>query len=122
MCGILTIIDKNGINLTKAKKCLKILEKRGPDYNHYNLFDNKIFLGQTVLEIVGEYDKSNYVSNSKIYHLVFNGKVNSKRTGARIPKSRPENPQIWALGRPDPKSSKFFDFFKRNDDDFFFFF
>ena len=43
MCGILTIIDKNGINLTKAKKCLK--KSLSLQHKLINIFGNEITHG-----------------------------------------------------------------------------
>lgn len=72
MCGIFLCIDKN-INISKCIKCLNILKNRGPDYIHYNIHNNNIFLGQTVLSIVGEYDKTNFFNNN--YEILFNGEI-----------------------------------------------
>ena len=78
MCGILTILDLNGINILKAIKSLSILKKRGPDYTHYDIYNN-LFIGQTTLEISGKYDKSNFFSESKNFTISFNGEIyNSK--------------------------------------------
>ena len=46
MCGIFFCLAKNGINIGKCIECLNLLNNRGPDYQHYNIYNN-IFLGQT---------------------------------------------------------------------------
>ena len=63
--------DEN-IDLKKAIKSLELLKNRGPDYIHYDI-KNNIFLGQTVLSIVGKYKKSNFVKDN--YTLLFNGEI-----------------------------------------------
>lgn len=73
MCGILVIFDKN-LNKENAIKSLKILEKRGPDYTHYDIFNN-LFIGQTTLEISGKYSKNNFFSKSKNFQISFNGEI-----------------------------------------------
>ena len=77
MCGILFIYDNN-ININRAIKALDLLKKRGPDYTHYNIY-NQLFIGQTTLEISGKYDINNFTSDSNNYIISFNGEIyNSK--------------------------------------------
>ena len=73
MCGILVISDKS-LNKINAINSLKILEKRGPDYTHYDIIDN-LFIGQTTLEISGKYNKNNFFSESKNFQISFNGEI-----------------------------------------------
>lgn len=74
MCGIIFIVDKNGIDKKKALNSLKFLKKRGPDYEHYDIIDN-IFIGQTTLEISGKYHRDNFISKSKKFIISFNGEI-----------------------------------------------
>ena len=76
MCGIFFFLGKNGINIQKCIECLNIVEKRGPDFSHYTTHGN-IFMGQTVLSIVGNYKKENFRSGKK--EIIFNGEIYNYR-------------------------------------------
>ena len=75
MCGIFFCIDNN-LNIKKAIESLNILKRRGPDYLHYNI-QNNIFLDQTILSIVGKYNKNNFTNNE--YTILFNGEIYNYR-------------------------------------------
>lgn len=79
MCGIFIVISKKKLD---KKNCLSVLEnlkKRGPDdvkYNFYN--DELLFIGNTVLNIIGKLDKksrSPIKSQMGRYHIAFNGEI-----------------------------------------------
>jgi asparagine synthetase B (glutamine-hydrolysing) len=72
MCGIFFCLDKKNLNISKCIECLNLLKKRGPDFIHYDTINN-MFLGQTILSIVGEYKKSNFNSNNHL--ILFNGEI-----------------------------------------------
>ena len=59
MCGIFVVIPKSNkkLDIDKCKKALKDLDKRGPDWSLYEVTNN-IFLGQTVLSMVGKNKKN----------------------------------------------------------------
>lgn len=73
MCGILLIIDNN-IDIENSKKSLDLLKNRGPDSQHYTVY-NKIFMGQTTLEINGSYNISNFTNDNQSIQLIYNGEI-----------------------------------------------
>ena len=78
MCGIFCVVKKKGkIDLNKCRKTLLKLNHRGPDWNFYKTFDDKIFMGQTVLSMTGSEKKNlnNHFSKSKNSFLLFNGEI-----------------------------------------------
>ncbi len=78
MCGIFCVVKKRGkINSYKCKKTLSRLNHRGPDWNFYKIFDEKIFMGQTVLSMTGNKKKKieNHMSSSRNSLLLYNGEI-----------------------------------------------
>lgn len=78
MCGIFVVIPKSNkkLDIDKCKKALKDLDKRGPDWSLYEVTNN-IFLGQTVLSMVGKNKKNidNHYSQKKLFFILFNGEI-----------------------------------------------
>lgn len=83
MCGILTVVSKNGqkLDLAACRRALSYLTLRGPDYSSYHVWDNKVFLGQTILSITGEIYNSDehLISVSNRYQMIFNGEIYNYR-------------------------------------------
>lgn len=80
MCGILNIINKNKkpLDLALCRRAMAKIHNRGPDKRLYYQPENHIFLGQTVLSLVGNVaDKTEeYLwSPSKKYYISFNGEI-----------------------------------------------
>ena len=80
MCGILNIIDKKKRPLDRnaCGRALAKLYMRGPDFNFSYFPHDHIFLGQTVLSLVGEpkeNDNSYLWSKTKKYYISFNGEI-----------------------------------------------
>lgn len=73
MCGILLIFD-NKINIENSKESLKLLKNRGPDSLHFSIYD-KVFMGQTTLEINGSYNLSNFTNDNKNLQVIYNGEI-----------------------------------------------
>ena len=68
MCGIFCVIKKRGIlNREKCIKSLRKLNHRGPDWSFYKIYNENVFLGQTVLSMTGLSKKNinNNFSDSK---------------------------------------------------------
>ena len=79
MCGVLLIYSKKKkLNKNICKTALQTLEKRGPDKTLSNFFlNNKLFIGNTILNIVGpiKNEKNLYKSKSNRYKISFNGEI-----------------------------------------------
>ena len=78
MCGIFCVVKKKGkLDLNKCRKTLSKLNHRGPDWNFYKTFDDKIFMGQTVLSMTGSEKRNlnNHFSKTKNSILLFNGEI-----------------------------------------------
>tara|TARA_A100001015_G_scaffold106714_1_gene118443 strand:+ start:1716 stop:3461 length:1746 start_codon:yes stop_codon:yes gene_type:complete len=78
MCGIFCVIKRRGkINIDKCKKTLSKLNHRGPDWSFNKIFDDRIFMGQTVLSMTGVENKNinNNFSSSKNSFLLYNGEI-----------------------------------------------
>ena len=73
MCGILLIFD-NQIDIKNSKEALKLLENRGPDSQHFSIYNN-VFMGQTTLEINGSYNLSNFTNDNQNLQLLYNGEI-----------------------------------------------
>lgn len=73
MCGILLIFD-NQIDIENSKKALNLLENRGPDSQHFSLY-NRVFMGQTTLEINGSYNLCNFTNDNQSIQLIYNGEI-----------------------------------------------
>ena len=79
MCGIFIVINKKSqhLNVSKCKKALNQMYRRGPDWSFYKIPKNNVFIGQVVLSMTGKIKKDikQHYSNSKKYFIVFNGEV-----------------------------------------------
>ena len=78
MCGIFCVIKKRGIlNREKCIKSLRKLNHRGPDWSFYKIYNENVFLGQTVLSMTGLSKKNinNNFSDSKNSFILFNGEI-----------------------------------------------
>ena len=86
MCGILIVIRKNDTPLKEEAssfhRALSNLRFRGPDYEFETFPHERLYFGQTVLSLTGEFNKpsGDYLkSKSKRYQLVFNGEIYNYR-------------------------------------------
>ena len=83
MCGIFVVINKKSepLNLSKCKKALNEMHRRGPDWNFYKVINKNIFIGQVVLSMTGKIKKDvkQHYSISKNYFIVFNGEIYNYR-------------------------------------------
>ena len=79
MCGVLLVYSKQKkLNKDICKATLKTLENRGPDKTLSNFFlDNQLFIGNTILNIVGpiKNKKNLYKSKYNNYKISFNGEI-----------------------------------------------
>ncbi|MDA7770582.1 asparagine synthase-related protein [Candidatus Pelagibacter sp.] len=79
MCGVLLIYSKKKkLNKDICNETLRELSNRGPDRTLSNFFlDNHLFIGNTILNIVGpiKNSKNLYKSESNRYHVSFNGEI-----------------------------------------------
>ena len=59
MCGIFIVINKKSqhLNVSKCKKALNQMYRRGPDWSFYKILKNNIFIGQVVLSMTGKIKK-----------------------------------------------------------------
>ena len=79
MCGIFIVINKKSqpLNISKCKKALNEMRRRGPDWDFYKIINKNIFVGQVVLSMTGKIKKdvNQHYSRSKNYFIVFNGEI-----------------------------------------------
>tara|TARA_Y100000590_G_scaffold454410_1_gene601183 strand:+ start:304 stop:2070 length:1767 start_codon:yes stop_codon:yes gene_type:complete len=79
MCGIFIVINKKSqpLNISKCKKSLDSMYRRGPDWSFYKIVKQNIFIGQVVLSMTGKIKKNinEHYSTSKNYFVVFNGEI-----------------------------------------------
>lgn len=84
MCGILAALNKKRpIDSAACERALSILSWRGPDLSCSFIWENRAFLGQTILSITGEplESKGDHLSSSSgRYHLLFNGEIYNFRS------------------------------------------
>jgi asparagine synthase (glutamine-hydrolysing) len=79
MCGILVAFAKAGpIDVAGCRRALSTTHWRGPDFSYWRVWEDRLFVGQTVLSItgepasgVGEYHRS----RSGRYELLYNGEI-----------------------------------------------
>jgi asparagine synthase (glutamine-hydrolysing) len=88
MCGILAIVTKDGrVDPSACRRALSAMYWRGPDFAFSSVWEDRLFLGQTVLSITGdpraglsEYQRS----RSGRYEVLYNGEIyNFRRLEAR---------------------------------------
>lgn len=79
MCGILLIYSKKKkLDKKKCHSALDSIKNRGPDATLKEFFlDDKLFIANTILSIVGDVKKGKklYTSQSKRYKLSYNGEI-----------------------------------------------
>lgn len=80
MCGILTVIRKSDkqLDISACRRALSRLSWRGPDLCVSEVWQDRVFLGQTVLSLTGTIldRKSSYTSSASGRYLVsFNGEI-----------------------------------------------
>ena len=79
MCGIFIVVNKKSqpLNISRCKKALNKMRRRGPDWDFYKTIRKNIFLGQVVLSMTGKIKKDigQHYSKSKNYFIVFNGEI-----------------------------------------------
>lgn len=79
MCGILVALSKEGrIDASACRRALSVMYWRGPDFAFSSVWEDRLFLGQTVLSITGdpraglsEYQRS----ASGRYEVLYNGEI-----------------------------------------------
>jgi asparagine synthase (glutamine-hydrolysing) len=79
MCGILVAVAKTGgLDPAACRRALSTMSWRGPDFSWSRTWDDRVFVGQTVLSItgdprpgVGEYHRS----GSGRWELIYNGEI-----------------------------------------------
>ena len=85
MCGIFVVIDKShaAIDETAAQEALSILKDRGPDLCFVMRPRRHVFIGQTVLSLVGvardAKTNTDFQSASSRFSLSFNGEIYNYR-------------------------------------------
>ena len=84
MCGVLAVIGKRGpLDLHHCSGALEGLRLRGPDFSFEELvLDGRLYLGQTVLSIVGESAPvvdTYHRSRNGQYNIVYNGEIYNYR-------------------------------------------
>ena len=77
MCGVFLIYSKNKkLSSSKCISALKTLNNRGPDRTYYNFFlNNRLFIGNSVLQINGVPKKGRDLYNNKKFYLSYNGEI-----------------------------------------------
>jgi asparagine synthase (glutamine-hydrolysing) len=89
MCGIFVVINKKekALDLAACHNGLSKLSQRGPDYKVSRIWDDRVFIGQTVLSITGSVNPETQTitqSKSGRYFLTYNGEIyNYKELKAR---------------------------------------
>ncbi len=74
MCGILVGINTS-FSFEQFEKNMHQMDHRGPDYQNYRTFDNRVFLGHNRLSILDLNERSHQPFSSGNYHMVFNGEI-----------------------------------------------
>lgn len=95
MCGILVVLAKTGrLDLSACRRALSTMHWRGPDFSFARVWEDRLFMGQTVLSITGEPREGAgeyYRSRSLRYELLYNGEIyNFRDLESRFLKPRPE--------------------------------
>jgi asparagine synthase (glutamine-hydrolysing) len=84
MCGVLTVIHKKGskLNPGACRRALSLLSWRGPDLCISSIWNNQIFIGQTVLALTGEVQNRRSTFNKSAsgrFIIAFNGEIYNYR-------------------------------------------
>lgn len=95
MCGILVVLAKTGqVDPSACRRALATMHWRGPDFRFSRIWEDRLFLGQTVLSITGEprgKEGEHQRSPSGRYDVFYNGELyNFQELEARFLKSRVE--------------------------------
>jgi asparagine synthase (glutamine-hydrolysing) len=100
MCGILVVLAKDGsLDAAACRRALGAMSWRGPDFAFSRVWEDRLFLGQTVLSItgdprpgLGEYHRS----RSGRYEVFYNGEIyNTAELEATVLGARPELAARW---------------------------
>ena len=81
MCGVFIAFSKkqDPLDINKCRLSLDKMSHRGPDYKFESIqFNDRLYMGQTILSITGEPDKklTKYqISKNKRFNLVLNGEI-----------------------------------------------
>lgn len=80
MCGILVVVAKRagGLDLPACRRALASMHWRGPDATFAHVWDNRVFLGQTVLSVTGTLPGTadqHHRSASGRYTVFYNGEI-----------------------------------------------
>src|SRR6266851_3303375 len=95
MCGILVALSKVGpVDAPACRRALSTMYWRGPDFAFSHVWEDRLFLGQSVLSITGDprsglgrYQRS----PSERYEVLYNGEIyNLDELVARFFATRPE--------------------------------
>ena len=84
MCGVFAVVGKRGheLNFAECRRALSKLGRRGPDASTTYIYDNRVFLGQTILSVTGDITKStgeHLRSSTGRFRLAYNGEVYNYR-------------------------------------------
>jgi asparagine synthase (glutamine-hydrolysing) len=93
MCGILVVVAKrDALEPSACRRALATMHWRGPDFTFSRVWEQRVFLGQTVLSITGEprdLAGQHQRSPSGRYELLYNGEVyNFQELEARLLRPR----------------------------------
>ena len=78
MCGVLVILSKNKVlNKKNCSYSFKAIKDRGPDLSVSKYFlKNKLFIGNTVLQVTGKVEKKELSScEDKRFYISYNGEI-----------------------------------------------
>ena len=94
MCGILVVVSKTGqLDLPACRRALSTMSWRGPDFAYSRVWEDRLFLGQTVLSITGDprtgLDRYHRSDDGR-YQVLYNGEIyNAEALEAECLRSRP---------------------------------
>lgn len=104
MCGILAVIRKGEkpLNLAACRRGLNWLSLRGPDLCAYEMWEERVFMGQTILSLTGRLktDARHLVSATTRFKMALNGEIYNYREL----KSKYLNSGVEFLGNGDSDS------------------
>lgn len=87
MCGILIVLAKTGpLDRDACHRALATMEGRGPDFAFSRVWEERLFIGQTVLSITGDPREGQgryHRSPSQRYEVLYNGELYNFRELAR---------------------------------------
>lgn len=94
MCGILVVLSKTGpVAPEVCRRALSTMSWRGPDFAYSRVWENRLFLGQTVLSITGDPREGitqYHRSPGGRYEVLYNGEIyNADALNAQFLAARP---------------------------------